>query len=49
VLLEMFLNSVHQRVALLFRENAGHEFHDPSIGIQSSKRLPIGVMPMAKD
>jgi hypothetical protein len=48
VLLEMCLNSLHQRVALLFGESAGHEFHDLSIGIQSSKRLPIRVVPMAK-
>jgi len=49
VLLEMEFNSVHQRVALLLRENARQDFHDPSIGIQSSERLPISVAPMAKD
>jgi hypothetical protein len=48
VLLEMCLNSVHQRVALWFGESAGHEFHDLSIGIESSKGLPIRVVPTAK-
>ena len=48
VLLEMCLNLVDQRVALLLRENARQEFHDPSIGIQSSERLPISVAPVAK-
>ena len=49
VLFEMDLNSVHQRVALLLRENARQEFHDPSVGIHPSERLPIGVAPVAKE
>jgi hypothetical protein len=49
VLLEMCLNFVHERVALLLREDARQKFHDPSIAIQSSERWSIRIAPMAKE